>query len=252
MLDKITPVLLTFNEAANIERTLSRLNWAARIVVVDSFSTDDTLAILKRFSNVSLYQRAFDSHAEQWRFATGETDIATPWILRLDADYLLGSALIAELQSLDDDSSIVAYRIGFRYAVFSRLLPQSLYPPNTILLRQGRFQVISRGHTEAWIVEGREKNLRSKVIHDDRKSLARWVSSQLRYMELERQTLDRSWSIKTWLRTHPPLMPICVFLYCLLGRGLIFQGRAGIYYALQRTVAEAMLSLLLLDHRLRE
>jgi hypothetical protein len=40
-------------------------------------------------------------------------------------------------------------------------------------------------------------------------------------------------------------------LYCLFGKGLIFSGRAGLFYALQRTIAEAILSLMLLERRLR-
>ena len=54
-----------------------------------------------------------------------------------------------------------------------------------------------------------------------------------------------------WLRLRPPLMPIAVFLYCLFGKGLIFNGRAGMFYALQRTVAEAALSLMVLEENLR-
>jgi len=47
MLNQITPVLLTFNEEANIARTLSHLTWAKEVVIVDSGSTDRTLAILE-------------------------------------------------------------------------------------------------------------------------------------------------------------------------------------------------------------
>jgi hypothetical protein len=46
-------------------------------------------------------------------------------------------------------------------------------------------------------------------------------------------------------------MPVAVFLYCLFGKGLILNGRAGLFYAMQRMVAEAALSLMLLEARLR-
>ena len=47
-------------------------------------------------------------------------------------------------------------------------------------------------------------------------------------------------------------MPIAVFVYCLFGKGLILNGRAGIFYALQRMVAEAVLSLMVLERKLRD
>jgi hypothetical protein len=49
-----------------------------------------------------------------------------------------------------------------------------------------------------------------------------------------------------------PVFPIVVFLYCLFVKGLILNGRAGIFYALQRMVAEAVFSLVVLEDKLRE
>ena len=62
MLADITPVILTYNEAANIGRSLERLAWAREVVIVDSGSTDDTLAIAARFPNVRMVHRPFDTH----------------------------------------------------------------------------------------------------------------------------------------------------------------------------------------------
>jgi glycosyltransferase involved in cell wall biosynthesis len=49
MLSAITPLILTFNEAPNLRRTLEWLRWAQQIIVVDSFRTDETLDIVKTF-----------------------------------------------------------------------------------------------------------------------------------------------------------------------------------------------------------
>jgi glycosyltransferase involved in cell wall biosynthesis len=108
MLDQITPVLLTYNEEQNIRRTLSHLAWAKDIVVVDSGSTDGTLAALAHFPNVRVFNRRFDTHGKQWRYATEETNIGTDWLLRLDADYQVSDALIAELARLDPDAAVSA------------------------------------------------------------------------------------------------------------------------------------------------
>jgi glycosyltransferase involved in cell wall biosynthesis len=253
MLDHITPVLLTHNEEQNIGRTLSRLGWAKDIVVVDSGSTDGTLDILADWPNVRLFNRRFDTHAKQWRYAVEETQIATDWILRLDADYQLSDALVSELAQLDPDAPVSAYRIRFDYAIFSQKLFSSLYPANTILLRKDKFCVRDRGHTEAWDVKGSIATLSARVLHDDWKPTGQWVIGQARYMrrELEWLHAGRGGPVR-WLRRTPPLMPIVVFIYCLFGKGLIFSGRAGIFYALQRMVAEAVLSLMVLEIKLRD
>ena len=65
MLDQITPVILTFNEAPNIGRTLSMLKWAKDIVIVDSISTDDTRDIARTYPNVRVFERLFDRW-EKW------------------------------------------------------------------------------------------------------------------------------------------------------------------------------------------
>src|SRR5437868_14025848 len=85
MLDQITPLIITHNEAPNIERTLKKLVWAKRILLIDSSSTDDTLALARRHPQVDVVEHSFSDFASQCNFGLGQ--IATPWVLSLDADY---------------------------------------------------------------------------------------------------------------------------------------------------------------------
>ncbi|WP_400767626.1 glycosyltransferase family 2 protein [Methylosinus sporium] len=252
LLDRITPVLLTYDEEPNIGRILSQLRWARSIIVVDSGSADRTLAILRADPRVRVFSRPFDNHASQWRFAMTQTGVATEWILRLDADYRLGDALIEELRALRPGPDVAAYEIGFDYEIFGRPLSGSLYPPKAALLRRGRFSVYDRGHAEGWRVDGPVETLAGKITHDDRKSTARFVASQIRYMarEVERLDADEPPALIRRLRSVPPLAPIFVFLYAYFAKGLFLDGRAGLYYALQRLVAESILALMALEKRM--
>ena len=97
-LTAITPLVLTYNEEANIGRTLGRLPWAERVVVVDSYSTEATIDIATSYDNVDLVQREFDHFADQCNYGLEQID--TEWVLSLDADYVCSEALIDEMRAL--------------------------------------------------------------------------------------------------------------------------------------------------------
>jgi hypothetical protein len=201
---------------------------------------------------VRVFTRPFDSHAGQWSFAVFETGISTNWILRLDADYQLSNEIIEEFRQINLDNRIHGYRIRFKYSIFGVPLRTSLYPPNTILLKRGFFSVSQRGHTESWFVRGEVANLRGVIVHDDWKSTSHFVLSQSRYMIREHEALGaEGGGLKAWLRRHPPLMPAATIVYVLFLKGLILNGRAGVYYALQRLLAELILSLMILEQHVR-
>ncbi len=254
MLADITPVILTFNEAANIGRSLERLTWAGEVIVVDSGSTDETLAIAGRFANVRVVHRPFDSHAAQWRFAVDETGVATDWILRLDADYMLEPALREEIAALSPAPQTAAYQIGFTYCIAGKPLRASLYPPLPVLFRRGKGTFIADGHTEKLRIDGSVVPLHNRLLHDDRKSLERWLQSQSRYQAIEADKLTaRPWSELSWadrLRCTRVLGPFAVAAHCLLVKGLMFDGVAGLHYTAQRVTADMILSLHLLQRDL--
>ena len=255
-LDAITAVVLTHDEAPNIGRTLERLRTLPRVVVVDSFSTDGTPEIVRGCANAELHQRPFDSHASQWNYAICETGIRTPWILALDADYQLTAAALDEIARIEPSADVTGYSTCFVYCVFGKPLRGTAYPPVTTLFRTGRARYVQDGHTQRVVVDGPVKKLSARLLHDDRKPLSRWLASQDRYMALEAAKLRASsWrnlraadAVRRTLVASPLLMP----LYCLLVKGNILDGRAGLYYAMQRMLAECLLSVRMLESRLEE
>lgn len=244
MLDQITPLILTYNEAPNIARALSGVSWAKDIVVVDSFSDDETVDVAKSFPQVRVFQRAFDNHRNQWEFGLKETGIKTPWVLALDADYVVSNELISELEHLRPDAA--GYRANFLYCINGKRLRSGIYPPVTVLYRRDAASYVQDGHTQRVAVQGTIGELRAPMMHDDRKSLRRWFRSQARYTELEARKLLSADSaelsladrMRRWIVVVPPVM----FVYCLIVRGGVLDGWQGFYYAFQRTVAELMLS----------
>lgn len=249
-LEDITPLVLTWNEAPNLARTLARLAWAREVVVLDSGSTDETREIAAQFSNVRFETRSFDDHTTQWNHGVDAT--RSPWVLSLDADYVLGPGFETELAGLDGTAD--AYDAGFRYLIFGRALRGSLYPPRAVLFQKSRCRYVQDGHTQLLEVKGSLGHLSTLIDHDDRKPLTRWIVSQDKYASLEAGKLaaaDRS-----RLRMQDRLRLTCwaavpaSLIYTLLVKGTIWDGWRGWFYALQRVLAEMLLALRLIERRL--
>ena len=249
LLDKITPLILTYNEAPNIERALRQLTWAKRIVVIDSYSTDETLQILHSFSQVQVYQREFDTFASQCNY--GLRQITTEWVLSLDADYLVTGEFITELKEIWLSDSVNAYWAKFKYCVYGKALRGTLYPPRQVLYRHKKAIYIDDGHAHQVKVEGASAWLSSYILHDDRKSLSRWLSSQDRYMIREVQKFREMSCLQLGssdlIRRSKVLAPFIVMFYCLVIQRGILDGWRGWYYAMQRVLAETLLAIRLIE-----
>jgi len=251
--EQITPLILTFDEAPNIVRTLTRLSWARRIVVVDSGSTDATLDLLRGYPQVDVVQHPFSDFATQCNF--GLTQIKTPWVLSLDADYELSEGLVDEIGALTDDASVAGYRARFVYRIYGRPLRATLYPPRIVLYRLDAARYHNEGHGHRVSVAGEVGALRHAIYHDDRKPLARWFASQQRYALEEACYLYAKAPAELTradrLRRMAWPAPLGVLFYTLFAKGCILDGWPGWFYALQRLVAEALIALAVLDRRLR-
>lgn len=250
----ITPLILTWNEEPNLRRCLERLRWAREVVIVDSGSEDATAAIAAEFPNVRFVTRAFDDHTTQWNY--GVNAVNTPWVLSLDADYVLGEAFEQELAALPQEPDCDAFFAGFRYLIYGRPLRACLYPPRAVLFRKDRCSYRPDGHTQLLHVPGRSGMLNTRIDHDDRKPLSRWISSQDKYARLEAEKLlalpAAELHLQDRIRRTMILGPFVVFAYTLLVRGALLDGWHGWFYALQRTLAELILSLRLLERRLTQ
>src|SRR5437588_8505180 len=261
----LSALVLTYNEQENIRRNLEALVWVPKVIVVDSFSNDQTLEIARSFPNVQVVQRVFDTHANQWN--AGLDRIDTEWVLTLDADYVLTAELQEEIKNLEPASDLALYWGEFDYCIFGRPLRASIYPPRVVLFRTKRARYVDEGHTQQLRVKGKLAKLKGKIWHDDRKPLNRWFHSQVRYSEMEATfllgasasaqgttrgahnlataspstggqgagmaELSRVDRMRKWMIIVPLAMPV----YLLLVRGLIFDGWNGWYYVFQRTFA---------------
>lgn len=245
-----TAVILTYNEEHNIGRVLDQLHWLERVIVIDSYSTDATLSILAKYSNVEVHQRQFDTHATQWNFGLSLCD--SEWILSLDADYVLPKNFIEEVFTKIKEKDFAAYDAQFNFLIFGKPLRGNNTTPRPVLFQKDKCHYYDDGHTQRLRINGKTGYLKAKIDHDDRKPLSRWLSNQAGYAVKECSMLvttpNSDLSFMSKLRRKKILAPFVVFFYCLFIKGLILDGWRGWYYTLQRTLVEMLFALQLVEN----
>lgn len=251
----ITALILTKNEEPNLRRVLDRLTWLQRVVILDSFSTDTTLDIANSYPNVEVFQRKFDTHGNQWNY--GLSLLKSKWALTLDADYVLTSEFIQETKNIIATPQNEAYETTFSFLVFGKKLSGDNTTPRPVLFDIDKCIYFDDGHTQRLKVNGTTGRYKSYILHDDRKSLSRWLSNQDGYAIKESKKLvsepASGMPLSGKIRKTKVLAPFLVFFHCLFVKGLIFNGWAGWHYTLQRTMVEILLALRLIeDEKLAE
>ncbi len=247
--DFLQAVILTKNEEPNLQRVLDKLTWIGKIIIIDSFSTDATLSIAQSFPNVTLMQRAFDTHASQWNYGLSLAD--SRWILSLDADYVLTEAFCKEIQQFIKDDDRSAYLTDFKFLVFGKPLRKDNTTERPVLFKKADCTYYDDGHTQRLKINGPTGKFKNAILHDDRKSLSRWLSNQDSYSVKECHKLlysqEKEVGFSSKIRKNKIVAPFFVFFYSLFVKGLILDGWAGWHYTLQRTMVEMLLALRLIE-----
>ena len=186
----------------------------------------------------------------------GLSQVETSWVLTLDADYVLSDALIRELSSLSQTTNMSGYEVCFVYCIEGRPLRGTLYPPRIVLFQKDRANHLNAGHAQRLNLQGDFKRLSAPIFHDDRKPLTWWFASQQAYAKKEAEYLLSAKTEKLRrtdrLRTLGWAAPPLVFIYTLLIKGCLLDGWPGWLYVLQRTLAETMIAIEVVNSRLPE
>jgi len=247
--NQLEALILTKNEEPNLRKVLEKLTWLDRVVILDSYSTDATLHIAASFKNTVLVQHTFETHAKQWNY--GLSLIETDWTLNLDADYVLTDYFIEETKAFVLAGDKSAYDTKFKFLVFGKPLLKDNTTPRPVLFRRSKCTYYDDGHTQRLSIDGETGSYQSHILHDDQKSLSRWLSNQDGYAikecnKLIGKTQDEL-PLSGKIRKTKLLAPFLVFFYSLFIKGLIFNGWRGWHYTLQRTMVEIILALRLIE-----
>lgn len=129
----ITAIVLTFNEERNLVACLDSIKeYVAEIVVVDSFSTDKTIEIAKRYTD-RVYQHEFINQAKQFIWATSTIDLSNEWLLRIDADERWTPKGFDELEKLMASGSYDGIYVKMKIFFMGRFMRHGAFYPNYFL-----------------------------------------------------------------------------------------------------------------------
>lgn len=254
------------NEAGNLPRCLQSVRWADEIFVVDSQSTDGSLAIAQEHGAQVVQFHFNGTWPKKKNWALENLPFRNEWVFLLDADEVLPPAAEEEFaRAIANAGENAGYWINRRFMFMGRWLRHAYYPNwNLRLFRHslGRYEKLTEADThsgdnevhEHVIVQGPTGRLRCEMDHYAFPSVEVFVEKHNRYSNWEaRVSADRSLhGSAAQIRSGPverrrklkllsqrlPFRPLLRFLYIYLWQKGFLDGREGYYFARLHAVYE--------------
>ena len=185
----ITIVILTFNEAIHIKRCIDSVSsLPAKVVVVDSFSSDKTVSIAKSLG-ATVYQNEFINQAQQLNWMLDNCHIDSDWIFRLDADEIVSQELASSIKSAVSQIStdVSGFTVNRQIHFLGKWIKYGgIYPISPLRIwKNGSGRCETRLMDEHMIVSGNVKHLNGDIIDDNLNSLTWWISKHNNYASRE-------------------------------------------------------------------
>ena len=188
MKSKISVFIITFNEEKNIAKCLEKLYFADEIIVVDSASTDNTVAICKKF-NAKVIDKDFENFGKQKQFALNQC--SNDWVLSLDADEVLTDKLIDEIKNLKLDDTFDGYLIPRTHVFLNKIFLYGNENKKPILRffnkQKGKF--LEEKVHETIQVSGNIGRLKNEMLHYTVDDFAVAVNKSVKYAVLSGELL---------------------------------------------------------------
>jgi glycosyltransferase involved in cell wall biosynthesis len=198
----LTAVVLTRNEEPNIRRCIASLAWADQVVVVDSGSTDGTVAITRSLG-IEVVEQPWLGFSDQREFALRLPQIRHDWVYFVDADEWVSPQLAAEIAAQLRDPSCAGFAHRLRLVFLGTWIRHCGWYSSSLVVR-----LVDRRYTKydgkvvgerAW-VDGPVHRLRNDIVDEDLKGLATWLRKHIRYAELRAEDGGQSASLRHRLR----------------------------------------------------
>jgi len=192
----VTVVILTYNEEANLPSCLESLRGlTCAIVVVDSGSTDRTVAIARE-AGALVAEHPFANYAAQRNWALENVPIRSEWVLNLDADERLTPDLVQEIADVlhAPVSEVDGYLLRKRTVFMGRWIKHGAHYPSyhLRLFRKQRGRCEERLYDQHFVVNGTVRTLQHDYVDVLTSDLDVWMQRHIRWAGLEARELSLS------------------------------------------------------------
>lgn len=189
--EKISGLIITFNEEKNIQEILDDFSICDEIIVVDSFSSDQTVAIAEQNPKVKIIQHAFEDFTKQRNIALDAA--ANDWVLFLDGDERitpeLRQEMILELNKADKKDAYYFYR-KFYFAGKPIHFSGTQTDKNFRLFRKSKCRYVADKKVhETLAVNGSIGVFNNKLLHFSVSDYDSYKDKMIHYGELKGQEL---------------------------------------------------------------
>ncbi|MBT8186514.1 MAG: glycosyltransferase family 2 protein [Croceitalea sp.] len=227
--NKISALLITFNEEENIDDVLQNLHFADEIIVVDSFSTDSTISKIKAYTHVKLIQREFKNYTNQKKFALEQA--SHDWVLFLDADERITPLLKNEILNIAHGAiePVSAYYFLRTFMFQDEVLKFSGWQSdkNYRLFRKSKVKFTEdRIVHETLLVDGKTATLKNKLIHYSYTDYESYKHKMVKYGKMKALEEFRKGKRTKWY--HFVFRPTYKFINHYIIRLGILDGKKGI------------------------
>ena len=226
--EKISALIITFNEIGYIEKCLKSVQFADEIIVVDSYSTDGTYEYLLAHPKVKVIQHPFKNYTAQKAFTLEQA--AHDWVVFVDADEVITADLQKEIiVTVNSSAKHVAYWFRRKFMFKHELLRFSGWQTdkNYRLFRKSKVKFSEKRIVhETLEVNGTSGIFKSKLIHYCYRDFANYKHKMVLYGRLKAKEAfqkRKQFSIALLL-----LKPTFTFLYNYIFRLGILDGFKGI------------------------
>ena len=185
----ITALILTHNEEKHIERCIKSVkSFANDVVVVDSFSSDNTVRIATSL-DARVFKHEWVNYATQFQWGLDNTNISTEWVMRIDADEYLELDQGYLLEKINNsDSNVSGYYIKRKYFFLGKWIRfGAMYPIYVLRIwRRNAGRIESRWMDEHIVLEyGITNILDTNIVDDNKNSISWWTSKHNSYATRE-------------------------------------------------------------------